>query len=929
MSPYRIRKLPKQDSYKVFNAITKEVHSNHTTLANAKKQVRLLESIKGGASGIPLGAGTIEDKVIELEKSRGNMSGEGVAGDEFRGNMSNPDAKVPLPIVGDVELNLPAYFIQKTADVKGSDGTKKQHWKLVSPTTAVRNLSTRKKKNSIQIITGNKDEQPFLMYSAELEKPSIKYFSKGDQLKIKTLFAGMMDVSGEFKDFKQKNKTRGLPEILPRNIEYHKRKGTSKVNFNLPPPKPKSPKPKGKTKSTPAPTSGFSLINPDDLPQQQDFGLATPTPNFEGFDFGDLGLNTPTPKSPKRYGASTPSNYAIGDAGGGGRRTSTPKSPKQKTPKSPKVSTPYSPTLSDFDFGDLGLNTPTPKSPKQKTPRTPKASTPKSPKQKTPRTPKAPTPRFRTYFPDYDVDYDESPVIRNYDYKNQKVLTSMPITPRTPRTPRGSGILDNISSVVKNIGNKTKQVASNIGNKTKTLYNKVVNPSSAVPPNLTAIKNEFGNEFISKISICRAPVPSVITGAMNAVSLGGFKKVMGKLPFDKLFHLYMIISTSKGDFLLEKNERINATKSIPKPDGLEKMEVSVPSELSVNLLLENTEKRMGDRFLPYSPSQNNCQDFILNVLESNNLITDELRNFVKQNTDEIFKQNPLLGKISKGLTDLGASVNVIQQGGQIIPPKEEKIKYNHINMVHQFHLIPQTQKQLGSQLGMGMGMSGSGFFEDIGRSAKKSFEPLASKVASVAKIPTSIQDLKNIGDIARIPTDVGGVKRYGKTAISYTAPAVGAELGRSAGLYTTGTPMGGYVGATLGSIAGRVAAEQANKQIGDGLVRRKRGRPRKMSGGAMMDGLVKIPKVRGITEPLINVPLISSGVMPMQGKGWLNDLMDKPITARQAIQAAKKVPSLAREAADDIKGAGLKKRLVKGSAEAKAHMARIRGMKKK
>ena len=170
----------------------------------------------------------------------------------------------------------------------------------------------------------------------------------------------------------------------------------------------------------------------------------------------------------------------------------------------------------------------------------------------------------------------------------------------------------------------------------------------------------------------------------------------------------------------------------------------------------------------------------------------------------------------------------------------------------------------------------------------------------------------------------------------------------------------------MGNIAGRVGGEEANRQIGDGLVRRRRGRPRKMKGGAMFDGLVKKPKLIGITEPLVNVPLISSGVMSMKGKGWMNDLMDKPFTARQAIQAAKKVPSLAREAVDDIKGAGfldsvldkpftarqaiqaakkvpslareavddikgagLKKRLVKGSAEAKAHMARIRGMKKK
>lgn len=43
--PYAIRKLPNQDAYKVYNKKTKVVHSKHTTLAKAKKQVILLNMI--------------------------------------------------------------------------------------------------------------------------------------------------------------------------------------------------------------------------------------------------------------------------------------------------------------------------------------------------------------------------------------------------------------------------------------------------------------------------------------------------------------------------------------------------------------------------------------------------------------------------------------------------------------------------------------------------------------------------------------------------------------------------------------------------------------------------------------------------------------------------------------------------------------------
>jgi hypothetical protein len=45
--PYVIRKLPNKDLYKVYNKITKEVHSKGSTLENAKKQVKLLHMKTG------------------------------------------------------------------------------------------------------------------------------------------------------------------------------------------------------------------------------------------------------------------------------------------------------------------------------------------------------------------------------------------------------------------------------------------------------------------------------------------------------------------------------------------------------------------------------------------------------------------------------------------------------------------------------------------------------------------------------------------------------------------------------------------------------------------------------------------------------------------------------------------------------------------
>jgi hypothetical protein len=743
------------------------------------------------------------------------IDGEGVGGDNFRRNSDSPNAPVPLPIVGNILLNLPAYFIQKMQDKKTKDGMK-PHWKLVSPTTAVRNLSTRKRQNSLQIITGNKDELPSLEYKEQLQYPRMSYFSPKDQAKIKELFSNMLDVSGEFKNYAQKNKTRGLPEILPKNVAYHTERGSSKIKkieLNTSGERLRNMV-KGKQAPAPAPRAepepaggggrqqGFSLINPEDLPQR-----------------------------------------------------ARPSTPKAKTP-------------------------------------TPRAKTP------TPRA-RMPTPRARTPAP---AQQDFGLMTPEDDYEA--------ITPFSPFTPfSGRGIIDDI----KNAGVATY-------NKTKRIINKAINPSSAFPPTLKAIKNEFGEENINSISVCRSPVPSTITTAMNVVSLGGFNKVFGSLPYDKLFHLYIVVNTNKGAFLLEKNERINASKNIPNSQGLECRKVSLSSPLLVNSLLDNTERKMGSAFLPYSPSQNNCQDFITAVLEANNLITPELRSFVKQNTDEIFKQNPTLAKISKGLTDLGASVNVIQQGGNLeFNSVPMKIKYNDNNMVVFHHLIPQGEKQVKHSLGM----IGGSILDDI-KGAFRSIPQKAKEVARVVKVPTSVDDLRNLANVAQIPTDVSGVKRYGKLGLTYGLPAFGSALGGAAGTYAGG-PFGGIAGATLGGVAGRLGAEQANKQIGNG-VGRKRGRPRKMSGSGPLSGLLDKPfTARQAIRGAKSLPsLARDAVADIRGGGPLSGLLDKPFTARQAIRGAKSLPALARGAIQDLKGAGLSELAMSGLVGKK--VPKVRGL---
>jgi len=46
--PYKIRKLPNKELYRVFNSETKEIKAKETTLQKAKAMIRLLNAVNHG-----------------------------------------------------------------------------------------------------------------------------------------------------------------------------------------------------------------------------------------------------------------------------------------------------------------------------------------------------------------------------------------------------------------------------------------------------------------------------------------------------------------------------------------------------------------------------------------------------------------------------------------------------------------------------------------------------------------------------------------------------------------------------------------------------------------------------------------------------------------------------------------------------------------
>jgi hypothetical protein len=188
------------------------------------------------------------------------------------------------------------------------------------------------------------------------------------------------------------------------------------------------------------------------------------------------------------------------------------------------------------------------------------------------------------------------------------------------------------------------------------------------PPRDRELLKKFGDELVASLTIKRTPVASAISSALNAVSMGKFGRRLGKKDYDTLFHLFLeIITTTGRKFLIEKNEAINFEKSPKDRPNTEQFVVSnIPTDMTINKMLEETKNYMGKKYFKYDATSNNCQDFILSIFNANHFGTDAEKKFIKQDTESLFKNLDKTSYIAKKVTDLGGTFNVLTKGAGMV-----------------------------------------------------------------------------------------------------------------------------------------------------------------------------------------------------------------------------------------------------------------------
>lgn len=174
------------------------------------------------------------------------------------------------------------------------------------------------------------------------------------------------------------------------------------------------------------------------------------------------------------------------------------------------------------------------------------------------------------------------------------------------------------------------------------------------PPDDRKLIEQVGGEKVEKLTLFRYPI-----------QLSKFAKFIGALkstPYDDLIHIGVVINDK---YLTEKDAVLNFMRSGVPSQSTDTMDVQLGTKsITINDLLENTRKRMGDqRFSEYRALSWNCQDYLQNMLEANGLSTAETTKFIKQDLEQVVKNLPSFANaISNFFTGAKAVVNRLTKG---------------------------------------------------------------------------------------------------------------------------------------------------------------------------------------------------------------------------------------------------------------------------
>lgn len=230
---------------------------------------------------------------------------------------------------------------------------------------------------------------------------------------------------------------------------------------------------------------------------------------------------------------------------------------------------------------------------------------------------------------------------------------------------RGEGFIGNFFGKVKQLANKAVNVA-------RTVVQRVVAVSKGIrndyPPSARETLAQFGDGQVKSLLVRREPLASFINTALNFISKGRWGEIKSQLPYDKLYHLSMVATVVMPDgrevpIVIEKNEVINISTDYKSSGKMEFVNIPVSQQLTLQEMMDRAQQMGGSEYFKYDAFTNNCQMFIIGILNASGLNSTPVQTFVLQDVDTLLTKLPsYTSPLARTLTNLGGLANVAMYG---------------------------------------------------------------------------------------------------------------------------------------------------------------------------------------------------------------------------------------------------------------------------
>lgn len=174
---------------------------------------------------------------------------------------------------------------------------------------------------------------------------------------------------------------------------------------------------------------------------------------------------------------------------------------------------------------------------------------------------------------------------------------------------------------------------------------------------------KYKDAKISNFVIRKNPIQSGVEKVLNFISQGKYNEIKEDYAYDTMYHLRLDFEIDGRIYMTEKTANIQFRNGMTTEED-EVYKINSDKVIPLLTAVENTYKKMGSNFFSYDAFTNNCQNYILNFLSSNGLLTGDAKNFIYQPVDDMVKKLPsYVKKFASGVTKVGS---VVDKGLQAI-----------------------------------------------------------------------------------------------------------------------------------------------------------------------------------------------------------------------------------------------------------------------